>query len=185
GGHTVAVNTHFAGKGDLRQPQQFRDHGRDRSTAAVRCLVTGDHELDTTDVVDRGGQYLGCGNRVGAVQRLVGDVNGFVGTHGQCFADSVRSAVRAHRDRGDLALACFLDLQRLFHSLLIDFVEYGVRRLAVEGVVRLAEFAFRVGVRHLFYQSSDVRHQSERPPAGLVDNVPGRWASPTAIRVAV
>src|SRR5690606_1276494 len=153
-----AVDGELAGVRQLRHAEQLGEHRGDRTAAAVRGLVTGDHQVVAVDLAEGAGDDLRRGDYVRALQRLVGDVDGLVGTHGQGLADGVGRTVGTDAQDGHLAFAGLLDLERLFDGTLVDLVDHRVGGLTVQGVVTLVELALRVRVRHLLDQYNDVGH---------------------------
>src|SRR5437764_5145460 len=155
-----ALDGQLADIGHLRQAEQLGDDRRDGATASVRGLVARDDQVVAAGLRDGGGEDLRGRDRVRAVKHRVGDVDRLVGAHGQRLADGVGRAIRAYRDHGDLALAGFLDLQRLFDGLLVDLVEHGVGGSAVARVVGAGALPLRVRGRYRLDQAYALPHGS-------------------------
>src|SRR5699024_5802961 len=127
------------------------------------------------DLADRRGQRPGGLDGVGAVERLVVEVDGLVRTHGQGLADGLRGPVAARAQHGDFTVLGLLDLEGLFDRALVDLIQHGVRCLAVQGEVPLAELALGPGVRNLLDQYDNVWHRSSPTSCGVCGHPCTAW----------
>ncbi|GFG89559.1 hypothetical protein MBOU_16010 [Mycobacterium bourgelatii] len=144
----------------LRQPEVLGDDGRDRARHTVGGLVAGDHQLGALDGAQRPRERPTGLDDVRALQPVVLEVHGFVGTHRQSLADCFGGALGAGGQHGDRAFAAFPlpDLQRFLDGALVDLVQDRVGSLAVERPVTVFQLALGPGVWDLLDQDHDVRH---------------------------
>ena len=107
---------------------------------SVEAMPHDDQVALGADLLDRLGQHQRGGERVGAGDRVVDDVDALVGAHLQRLAHRVDGLLGADAQRGDgdvVAVALLLDLQRLLDGVLVELRQQPVDTDAVDGVVGL------------------------------------------------
>ena len=112
------------GERERRPAEQLGDLGGDGAGVAVGRLGGGEHEVDVAGALDRLGEHLGRGQRVGAGERVVGDEDRLGRAHRERGAQARDLAVGRHRDQDDLTAARLVgELERHLDAVGVGVVE--------------------------------------------------------------
>ena len=147
-----------ADAGDLRQAELLGDLRADLGGVAVDRLAAAEHEVGGAELLDRAGERVARGQRVGAGERPVGEQDDLVGAAVQRLAQHLGRGRRAHGEHGHAAAVAVLEAQRLFEGVQVFGVEDRRQRRPVDGAVVFHGLAGHVGgVRDLLDQDDDAQ----------------------------
>ena len=109
--------------GDLRQAELLGGLRTHLGSVAVDRLPAAEHEVARAELLDRSGERIARGQRVGAGKGAVGQQHDFVGAAVQRFAQHLGRGRRAHREDGHPAAVALLETQRFLEGVQVFGIE--------------------------------------------------------------